>query len=348
MKIRSVFFLIFFFHACVGKKTEYLYLDTTLQREQDEQIYSLDILKTDKKIDILLVVDNSLSMDTIHDNVVINANLFFEQFARQGYVDWKLGIISTDKSQRPFLGFDSDFSAKLIYDTKSFKSTIKTFQDAVSSLGTEGDLDEYVFYNIGRILELYNDKTIIDQPPFLRERTHLAIIMVTDEVEQSRAFGPEYEAEEFLRGLYNYVDDGKIVRFYGALGMKGLTNCSNYLYKNYKRSQFEKIIDLSGGFAISACIRNFGNELARIGKDIVSILGLPDLVLKRRPVAETLEIYYRGELLPPGRREDGGFWYYEEESNTINFYNIDFIENVKDDYLRIAFDVDDGIDRHEE
>ena len=62
---------------------------------------------------------------------------------------------------------------------------------------------------------------------------------------------------------------------------------------------------------------------------------------------DSLEVYYKDQLLAPGRKEDGGFWFYEEDDNTVNFYNIDFIEDVQKDNLRIEFDIDDGIDHGE-
>ena len=150
MKRQSIIFLIFFLAACGDTGTGYLYYDNTPVQEKDERLYPLTLLKADKKIDVLLVVDNSGSMFPIHENVMTNASLFFEQFSLKKYVDWKLGIISTDRRQKPFLGFKSDFDAKLIHNSASFQMTVKTFREAVAELGTKGDTQELVFYNIER------------------------------------------------------------------------------------------------------------------------------------------------------------------------------------------------------
>ena len=76
---------------------------------------------------------------------------------------------------------------------------------------------------------------------------------------------------------------------------------------------------------------------------MVTSLKLP---LERRPIVESIEITYRDEVLPYGKLEAGGLWYYDESSNTINFYHTDFVKDFETDELRIAFDVDDGVDRN--
>jgi len=126
--------------------------------------------------------------------------------------------------------------------------------------------------------------------------------------------------------------------------LKGLQDCTGG-YNSYAGSQYEKIINESKGFVISACRSDFGNELARIGKDIKSFVGNPRLLLKNRPVVKTIKIYYKGKLLPAGRKENGGYWFYDEGRNSITFYGTEFIENVQTDVFQIDFDVDDGWDR---
>ena len=60
---------------------------------------------------------------------------------------------------------------------------------------------------------------------------------------------------------------------------------------------------------------------------------------------ETLKVYYKGRLLKPGREAEGGFWYYDESSNTINFYGLEFVDDIEADTFEIDFEVDDGIIR---
>ena len=335
--------------SCV-KETKYnYYSDKLAPQEVDKRVYPLSLLESDKNIDVLIVIDNSGSMNSIQQNVIKNAKIFLEQFAKQPYINWKIGLISTDKSEAPYLGFDTPFDYSLIdyRDPTSFNRTVKEFQDAVSEFGTNGDPSEYVFYNIKRTLDLYSGKTPA-RPSFLRSDSHLVVIMITDEDEQSKNdFGAEYDAPKFYSTMSKYIPSNKILRFYGALSRIDLQGCgSSGDNEPYKGSQFESIINLSQGFNISACLNDFGSELAKIGKDIASLVGLPSLLLKQRPKPETLKVYYKDQLLPSGSREEGGVWFYEESTNTVNFYTMEFVKDPKNDYFKIDFDVNDGYSRN--
>ena len=314
-------------------------------QEVDNREYPLSLLQLDKGIDVLLVIDNSGSMGGIQENVKKNAKLFFEQFAKQPYVNWKLGIISTDQSQEPFLGFTSSFDSSLIdpRDPTTFNRVIQQFQDAVGRLGTSGSASEYTFYNIKRAIDRFNGSS---GESFLRSNAHFVTIMISDEEEQSDTFGAnQYNPLSFFNTMGQYISSNKVLRFYGAIDHKDLPGCTGSFGEPWLGSAFEQIIKVSNGFVISACKDDFGNDLARIGEDITSLVGLPSLLLRRRPKVETIEVYYEDTLLPPGREEDGGYWFYEEDTNTINFYRMDFVQDLEKDRFFINFDVDDGLNR---
>ncbi|GAB4012967.1 MAG: hypothetical protein Fur0010_09350 [Bdellovibrio sp.] len=348
MKLRYLLILLLLF-SC-NPETKYVYYEDLPEQEQDNRIYPLSLLEVDKDIDILFVIDNSGSMYSIQQNVIKNAKIFMEQFAKQPYINWKIGLISTDKSEAPYLGFDTPFDWGLIdsRDPTSFDRTVQIFQEAVNKLGTNGDSSEYVFYNVKRVMDLYDGRSP-SRPRFLRNNAHFVVVMISDEKEQSEEdFGAGFDAPQFFSTMSSYIASNKVLRFYGALNRKDLQSCTNPGdSETYKGSQYERIVDLSGGFTISACISDFGSELAKIGKDIASLIGLPSLLLKQRPIVDSIKVYYKDQLLPPGRKEDGGYWFYEEHTNTINFYTMDFIQDVRNDVFKIEFDVDDGWNRNE-
>lgn len=170
--------------------------------------------------------------------------------------------------------------------------------------------------------------------------------MISDEKEQSKEdFGKDYEVPNFVKTMSNYISSTKILRFYGALSRRDLAGCTTSGdYETYAGSPYEAIINMTNGFNISACVA-FGNDLARIGKDIASLVGLPSLLLKQRPVADTIKIFYKGKQLSPGSKDSGGVWFYEESTNTINFYTMEFVEDPRNDFFKIEFDIDDGHSR---
>ena len=342
----SLLFIILLLSSCVKKDTNYLHHNISPLLQQDNRFYPLSLLQVNNAIDVVLVVDNSGSMQSIQNNVIRNAKLFFQQFAKEAYVDWKVGIVSTDRNEEPYLGFDSSFDASLIDpdDATSFDRVISQFQTAIRKLGTNGDHNEYTFYNLKRMLDRYGSSSAI---PFQRTNAHLVTIMISDEKEQSKqGFGNTFEAINFFNTMTGYISPSKKLRFYGAIKHKELKDCATWgSAEPWKNSEFEKIISASEGFVVSACVDDFGNELAKIGKDIASLVGLPSLLLRRRPKVKTLNVYYEEELLAPGDQDDGGVWFYEEITNTINFYNLDFVQDLNNDRFRIEFEVDDGINR---
>ena len=242
-------------------------------------------LGSDEKIDVLVVMDNSRSMQRIHDKLIAKAETLFEQFVNSG-VDWKLGIISTSVQESPYLGFDSPFDSSMIdpNDPATSANAVRTFNVAVDALGLRGDVLEYIFYNTKRALDVYGPTTL---NPFLRENAHLAVIMISDEPEQSEEiYGSLYQAQNFYDHIKQYIESDKVLRFYGIFMSKDLKDCQ-FGYRNYAGSPFEEIIDLSDGLVASACTSpiEFGDELAEMARDITSLVGTSSSPSNRGPLS---------------------------------------------------------------
>lgn len=324
--------------AC-NKDANFLNEDLTPPRQERDNRYVIGELARASSVDVVFVIDNSGSMGWIQDNIVQNAAIFMEEFMRISLVEWKMGIISTDNSDTvreitQYLGFQSPFNRRT-------PNVIDTFQRAVDSLGTRGSGSERVFYNLDRALR--------GVPDFLRKRSQLAVIMVTDEVEQSEREGRDrYEPLTFVQIIKNYLSKGNLVRFYGALQMRDFSDCTNWsgggTYGPYRGSRYEAVVKETGGFTISACADDFGTKLAEIGKDIVSLANYTRITLGERPLKETIKVMYRGEELPFGVERDGGVWFYDEYNNTVNLYSLQFAEDLKDE-LQITYEIDDGYSR---
>ncbi len=348
--------LLVLFVSCNGEDPNFLFHENIPVQQRDERLYPLSTLEVDKNIDVLFVIDNSGSMDSIQKNVIKNSKLFIEKFAKVPYINWKIGLISTDRKDNPYIGFELrnalDYTMVDLRDPSSLDRVVSEFQGAVSDLGTSGDASEYTFFNVKRVLDLFDG--VNRSPRFLRSNSHLVVIMITDEKEQSKTApgvgNPSfYEATNFFNGLSRYIDSGKILRFYGAFNHKELQGCDTGFSwsEPWQGNPFDEIISISQGFYISACTDNFGSDLARIGEDIVTLIGLPSLLLRQRPIVESIRVYYQNVLLPSGPKSEGGMWFYEEDSNTINFYTMDFVEDFENDNFVIDFDVDDGIQRQD-
>lgn len=345
MKFVILFLFSFAIYSCGNKSSEYVHHYDPPRKQTFDVKKPLKNLDIEGNIDILWVIDNSGSMGGIQSNVIKNSKIFMDQFVRQNFINWKMGVISTDRGDTPRIGFKKDLNSSMVNpsDQSSYAHVVKLFQDAVRDLGTNGDPAEYTFYNVLRHISNYNGPN--SNIPFLRAKSHLAVIMVTDEKEQSQKdFGSQYEALTFLNTLSAYVNPDKTIRFYGAFDFDDLKDC-NQGWGQYQNSAFKQIIDHTGGFHISACVPDFGTKLVEIGKDIASMISLPSLLLEQRPKAHTIRVWYEKLELKPGRPENGGYWYYDDYNNTINFYSLDFIDDIENAKFRVKFDIDDGIRR---
>ena len=350
-KILSLF-MLFSFMSC-DDEGEFVYYDNPPVQAKFSETFNILSLIRDKKIDILWVIDNSGSMGPIQSNIEINSALFMRAFEKNKHIEWKMGLVSTDKTELPYLGF----SKAIPFDNTS-PDPVATFQSAVSRLGTSGSATEMTFYNVDRFISVPSRQGQEDYSHFFRKDAHLVVIMVTDEKEQSYGIDSvKYKAPAFLNYIRGFKEQDQVVRFYGAFDFKDLAGCRGTgLSDSYKGSQFEEIIEDTQGFAISACKSSFGIELARVGDDIVSLLKTPSLPLSERPKKGTIKVYFQGEELKGGPRgdentpeEERGIWTYNRSNSSIDFYNLDFAGgDLEEADIDVEFEIDDGVDRDEE
>lgn len=333
MKILSFGILLISLVSC-NEKGQYLYTDKPLLQPVSSRSYSVRNLIADAKVDVLWVVDNSGSMSTIQQNIVSNSALFMNDFIKDNIMQWKMGVMSTSRSEAPYLGFNLDFDP-------TTQNPVQMFQSAINSLGTSGDPSEYLFYNVLRA------KTDPLLKSFFRDGAHLAVIMVTDEPEQSKSvFGAQYEVPAFLNALSSTMNSDRILRFYGAFDYGDLNGCKSMT--SYAGSPVEEVINDTLGLHMSACTSDFGRQLAEIGKDILSIVDTPQILLNELPLINTIKVMFQNVELQGGARSLGGQWYYDEVFNKIVFYSMDFIpEDILDPRIEIIFDIDDGYNRDE-
>ncbi|RYZ72245.1 MAG: VWA domain-containing protein [Proteobacteria bacterium] len=260
-------------------------------------------------VDILWVIDNSGSMATPQKSVVDNAEKFMEEFSKAS-VDWKLGLISTDDSEKPFLGFNSSFD-------RSSADPVGVFGRAVDSLGTNGSASERAFDPIINSLKNF--------PTFLRPKKALAVIIVTDVEDQSRLTAPQ-----FLASFKSIIGDRPYYT-YGIFGAPDF-NCQAMDDRwQYAGSRYEEFMNSSSSHQVyPLCSADYGVALANIGRDISTVIARPQIDLTDRPETSTIRVDYKGRLLPGGPQEDGGYWYYDYGLNAIVFYSLEFSTDETD------------------
>ncbi len=272
-------------------------------------------------VDILWVIDNSQSMDEYQWLVIQNTDRFMQKFT-QNSLEWRMGLLSTSLREPPYLGFPP---RNPILDWQT-PNGITVFQRGVMALGTRGDSVEREFAPIQSALTQY--------PDFLRPEAALAVIMITDEEEQSGI--PAASFVEFLLNLKN--GDASRVFIYGAFEGNDI-GCRSA--SHYQGSPFEEAVNLTHGKYYGICSPSFGENLADLAQDLITRISIFQIYLPARPIVKTIRVTYAGRTLPGGLKEEGGLWFYDYKTNTMNFYDLDFTI-AGHDRVRIEFDEDVG------
>lgn len=277
------------------------------------------ITKTIKEInvitdlDMLWVIDNSGSMGSHQQAVKDNMDSFIQEYVKVAGLKWKMGLISTDASEKPYLGFT-------LNDLFTYKTPdpVTTFNQAVAKLGTSGSSTEETFKPV---------MTAIDNnPDFLRKDAGLAIITVTDAPEQSTE-----TAADFVKYLVGKKGDIKLVFGYGILGPKDFNCTDTDDAWNYKGSKYEEYITATNGKAVPICEKDFGKAMLSIAQTIINSQVLtPKILLGAKPVPGTIQVRYRGRLLPEGPKASGGIWVYDSSDNSVSFHDLAFATGQKE------------------
>lgn len=298
------------------------------QKPKIDKSYTLDLLSStinSSDVDILWVIDNSGSMGDYQRSVIANTLTFIDQFTKNSLLRWKMGLISTDKADQPYIGF-------LPNDVLDYKSSnaVTRFQQAVGRLGTGGDATERTYTPVLNALQ--------KNPQFLRKNAYLALIIVTDELEQSDdGHGNAFTTAQFLDGV-KALKGGSLSKFltYGIFAYQELGCSAPDVYKGEK---YEQLITQTSGKTYKLCAPDFGVVLSQLGQDLVSkIQSLSNkILLTDRPVPKTIEVYYAGKKLTPGLASDGGQWIYNPLDNVIEITDISLL-NAANRQVRVVFE----------
>lgn len=284
----------------------------------------------ESRVDILWVIDNSGSMGSHQQNVITNSDLFIREFVKkQKILDWKMGLVSTDESEAPYLGFKAGDELN-----KSTPDPVNVFNRAVNKLGTFGSGIEKPFFCARKALQ--------DNPNWVRKNAVLANIMVTDAAEQSFISGQDFA--NFMAQMKG--GDLRKVVFYGVLGPNDWNCPATDGFWNYAGSPYEAFAKLVGrGKNYPLCSPDFGKNLAELGKDLVKLASSPRIELTSRPRLETLRVTWRGNVLPGGPKETGGFWTYDFDLNAVLFHDLDFAPDDNEEVIIHYEEAKSGNDR---
>jgi len=295
------------------------------------------------KVDVLVIVDNSISMELEQKNMAEKFSQFIDKL--QG-LDWQVGIITTDTSppntsDSNNLNLQKYTDGKLIeihnspdefiLTSKMETMTVKEkFSNTLQNLGRGSGYEQGIkatYRALERALDPSNSKENLPNKNFIRPDSMLAVLVVSDANET-----PEYsEPKNLAVELYNFIrkswNHTKKIIFNSIIVPAGDEICLNYPNSVNEDYGYEyiKMSNLTGGLVGSVCATEYGSQLAKMGEK--TLYQIKSLQLDCTPEdvdndgKKELRIYH----LPPGgttwRTLSETMYKIEPLSTVVQFYN---------------------------
>jgi hypothetical protein len=276
-------------------------------------------------VNILWVIDNSGSMAEERQSVIDNTDRFMRTFTSQTLLKWNMGLISTDVAQPPFIGFTPETRVD-----NTTADPVPKFQNAVRALSAGGSDFEEMFRPVLNSLNNY--------PGFNDPRAILAIIVLTDEDESQGKSSAVPSPADFVTQLAALKggDKSKIVA-YGVL-QTGADCFSGFPYTFSRYWDFMRRVNSK---RYPLCDPNFGNLLTSISEDLITRVSTldPIILLEAKPIPSTIRVTYKGQVLSPGFKEEGGQWIYDPKYNYIKITNPALLD-AGDRNILVEFTID--------
>ena len=235
--------------------------------EVDDGIVSEEILvgKPVKKVDILVVIDNSSSMEKEQKEIGKRFGNFIDSLSG---LDWRLGIITTNADDDgPHSGgrlqnFANNTNRDPIYYLDAnvrgyddyFKRTIRRTE--------RGNDTEEGIKSIRKFLDREDSQ-------ILREHSNFASIIISDEDERSRgsSLRDENKPEKLIEAIAQKYDGKKVYSNHSVVYRPGDDNCARRGGK-YEANVYAELTQLTDGILADICSSDYSAQLADIGDRI--------------------------------------------------------------------------------
>ncbi len=225
----------------------------------------------------------------------------------------------------------------LITSLMSPASLLSTFATNIKT-GTRGDgAHEAGFQSLRAVLRRnadgsigYSGETHTSLAQFRRNDAFFAVIMVTDEEDQStKANGASYNTtqdyvDSFKLFMDNYTGSVTGNRKYNvsSIVMVDINNCSYGLHPQATEGdRYVAISNASEGVVASICSSNFSTQLSQISNQILTLS--TRFQLNREPIPSTLFVQVNGTTIPESTTNgwtylnEGGFYFIEFRGSAI-------------------------------
>ncbi len=303
-----------------------------------------------QKVDILWVVDNSGSMETSQQNLVVNFPSFINGFLQRD-LDFQIAIATTDSfiatypqiyNAFPVLygGLPMEYKARFRDGAGGVSSGVFVINNNTPNINqvfTTNSLQGIFGYGDERPFQ--SMKTTLDSSlnqGFIRSDSFLSIVIISDEDDfsydgvsplQSITNSPyEYSGlhtlESYIQYLEHITDSTATQKNFSvnAITIQDQA-CLESLQDSSQRigHRIKELAEATGGEVGSIC-GNFAEDLKLISDNIIQ--ATTKFYLKREPVPSSIVVIVNGQHIPNVSENPGplsGGWFYDPESIAIVF-----------------------------
>ncbi len=240
---------------------------------------------TNKKIDVLVVIDNSGSMATEQANMAQRFNTFIDEL---NGLDWQVGIITTDISQDTelrdgrLIPFRGAYTGRVITSQMDIATAKASFSQTIQRTDTGASGDEQGIAASYRAIER-SQVAGSDNSSLIRPDAALAIVIVTD-------------ANETPKGGISTVrnDPAKLVSLIKGISPQKAISINSIVVKSNDRAclgingnesygtVYESASRATGGIIGSVCEADYASQLTLIGQTSAGLVN--SITLACQPV----------------------------------------------------------------
>ncbi|MGE4131152.1 MAG: hypothetical protein AB7F86_05905 [Bdellovibrionales bacterium] len=249
---------------------------------------------TRAKVDVLFVIDNSGSMLEEQTKLAPALSSFITNIAR---IDWQIGITTTDTSNGPF-GLKGSLVNLNGAGGKVLSAATPNYQQVFANTVIRNELIGCVDPNCPssdeRALEAATmaiGKRNSDNAGFFRQGADLALVILSDEDEQSTGTGTT--PAQVVNAVTSAFGPNKTFTSFGIIIKPGDTACfasqsaTSGQYGDYASA----LADLTKGVTGSICDSDYGPSLESIGTRVRE--QVKSITLKNMPNPDTIQIRIR-------------------------------------------------------
>lgn len=280
-----------------------------------------------EKVDILFVIDNSISMKYEQENMADRFNKFIKSI--EG-LDWQIGIITTDVSD-PYLAssdgkllkFES-LNTFIIDSHMDRKSVEKAFAETIQRKESGSGYEQGILAT-SRFLERDQQRA----NKLLRSDSALSVVIVSDadETPWNDSYGkPVYQKMNKPLELVKYIEStwsGKKYQFHSIVVRNGDKECLDQSDNEGSGDYYIYLSNLTKGVVGSVCEKDYGSQLKFMGEKVQELV--KTVVLECAPVDANgdgkldIEISSEYSEVPEIERTQGKSLFFRKNLNVGSF-----------------------------